>query len=416
MLPVLDRDVQRCRRVSRSATIASTRQYRYWSTTLRRSPCSSSSGSSRSIRRATHPAPRATGRRRAGGSARPARAPRAWSSGQATRVRHTPAAGISGARKVIYDFGMPKTPGSTRGRGRRPFAAMVLLALCAAPLASCASSSSNASTGEPVVLTTFTVLADIARNVAGEHLRWSRSPRSGAEIHGYEPTPGDIRKASDADLILDNGLNLELWFDQFVESSTCRTWSSATASRRWTSPRTRTPGKPNPHAWMSPENVQIYVDNMVDAFAELDPEHAAEFAANGEAYKAELQQVQDELVEGAWRRCRRTSARWSAARARSRISRATRGSPRSTSGRSTPSSRRRRSRSPTPSSSSKANARPRGVLRVDRVRQADAAGRRCHRRRVRRHAVRRLAVRGRRPGPDVPGPDPVRRRHDHRRR
>ena len=70
----------------------------------------------------------------------------------------------------------------------------------------------------PVVLTTFTAFADIAQMVAGEHLRVESITKVGAEIHGYEPTPRDIARATDADLILDNGLNLELWFEQFVES------------------------------------------------------------------------------------------------------------------------------------------------------------------------------------------------------
>lgn len=67
-----------------------------------------------------------------------------------------------------------------------------------------------------MVLTTFTVLADIAQNVAGEHLAVESITKAGAEIHGYEPTPGDIKKASKADLILDNGMNLEAWFAQFM--------------------------------------------------------------------------------------------------------------------------------------------------------------------------------------------------------
>src|SRR5690554_1134821 len=68
----------------------------------------------------------------------------------------------------------------------------------------------------PLVLTTFTVLADMAQVVAGEHLRVESLTKVGAEIHGYEPTPGDIRHASHADLILDNGLGLEAWFEQFI--------------------------------------------------------------------------------------------------------------------------------------------------------------------------------------------------------
>ena len=68
------------------------------------------------------------------------------------------------------------------------------------------------------VVTTFTVLADIAQNVAGETADVVSITKPGAEIHGYEPTPQDIVRASDADLILWNGLNLERWFEQFLSN------------------------------------------------------------------------------------------------------------------------------------------------------------------------------------------------------
>ena len=64
-------------------------------------------------------------------------------------------------------------------------------------------------------ITTFTVIADMARNVAGDVAVVESITKAGAEIHGYQPTPRDIIKAQDADLILWNGLNLELWFGQF---------------------------------------------------------------------------------------------------------------------------------------------------------------------------------------------------------
>src|SRR5699024_11787612 len=57
-------------------------------------------------------------------------------------------------------------------------------------------------------------------------------------------------------------------------------------------------GKPNPHAWMSPLNVQIYAENMAEAFAELDPDHAEDYSASAEDYGEQLQEVQDELVDG----------------------------------------------------------------------------------------------------------------------
>jgi manganese transport system substrate-binding protein len=181
------------------------------------------------------------------------------------------------------------------------------LALTGALLTGCAGSNgpgdgtgddAGAANGDaPVVLTTFTVLADIARNVAGEHLRVESITKVGAEIHGYEPTPRDVAKATEADLILDNGLNLELWFEQFADQADVPHAVVSEGVEVMDITGDAYAGLPNPHAWMSPENVQVYVDNMVTAFSDLDPGHAADFAANGEDYKARLQQVQDDLVD-----------------------------------------------------------------------------------------------------------------------
>jgi manganese transport system substrate-binding protein len=163
-------------------------------------------------------------------------------------------------------------------------------------LTGCGAANPSADDERPRVLTTFTVLADMARNVAGDHLEVDSITKVGAEIHGYEPTPGDIAKASEADLILDNGLNLEAWFDQFVEAADVPHVVVSDGVEVIDIAGDAYEGRPNPHAWMSPVNAQIYVQNMVDAFSDLDPDHAADFAANGEEYVAELQQIQDELV------------------------------------------------------------------------------------------------------------------------
>ncbi len=202
-------------------------------------------------------------------------------------------------------FGMPKflfrrakVAARTLARGTAAFraagaAAVVLLSLSVTACGGDASGSSDSD--KPVVLTTFTVLADVARNVAGDKLTVESITKAGAEIHGYEPTPGDIRKAAKADLILDNGLNLEAWFGQFVEGLDVPHAVVSDGVEVMSISEDSYQGKPNPHAWMSPVNVQIYVDNMVTAFSKLDPENAAVFEANGDAYKAELQGVQDEM-------------------------------------------------------------------------------------------------------------------------
>lgn len=173
----------------------------------------------------------------------------------------------------------------------------ILAALIALTLTSCGTTrASSSGKDRPVVLTTFTVLADIAGTVAGEHLEVESITKVGAEVHGYEPTPGDIKKASKADLILDNGLNLELWFEQFVQSVDVPHVVVSQGVEVIDITEDEYAGKPNPHAWMSPLNVKTYVDNMVKAFSDLDPDHADDYASNGTKYKAELQKIHDELT------------------------------------------------------------------------------------------------------------------------
>ena len=139
------------------------------------------------------------------------------------------------------------------------------------------------------VVTTFTVLADMAQQVAGDAAEVVSITKPGAEIHGYEPTPRDIVGAVDADLILWNGMNLELWFEQFI--SNLGDIPSATLTEG-VEPISigegEYEGKPNPHAWMGLDNALIYVDNIAAAFAEHDPDNAATYAANAESYKQEI--------------------------------------------------------------------------------------------------------------------------------
>jgi manganese/iron transport system substrate-binding protein len=138
-------------------------------------------------------------------------------------------------------------------------------------------------------ITTFTIIADMAKNVAGDAADVESITKPGAEIHEYQPTPGDIRRAQGAQLILANGLNLELWFAKFyqhlsgVPEVVVSTGITPTGI-------TEGPynGKPNPHAWMSPQNALIYVDNIRDAFSQYDPQNAAIYAKNAEAYKQKI--------------------------------------------------------------------------------------------------------------------------------
>ena len=144
----------------------------------------------------------------------------------------------------------------------------------------------------PRVVTTFTVLADMASNVAGDAAEVVSITKPGSEIHDYQPTPRDIGRSREADLVLRNGLNLELWFEQFL--SRLGDVPSATLSDGVEPiPIGEGPygGKPNPHAWMSPEAALVYVDNVRDALTGIAPESADVFAANAETYKGEIRGI-----------------------------------------------------------------------------------------------------------------------------
>jgi manganese transport system substrate-binding protein len=149
---------------------------------------------------------------------------------------------------------------------------------------------------QKVVLTTFTVLADMAQNVAGDKAVVRSIVKPGSEIHGYEPTPSDLVGAKDAALILDNGLNLERWAERF--------YNSVPKVQRVTLSEGVQPvnisedayqGKPNPHAWMSPQNALIYVENIRIALAELDPANAETYAANAASYSQQIQEIDQKL-------------------------------------------------------------------------------------------------------------------------
>lgn len=181
-------------------------------------------------------------------------------------------------------------------RGLRGVGTPSTLAIFAAVLVMGCSPTQHGDADRPVVLTTFTVLADIAANVGGDHLTVESITKPGAEIHGYEPTPGDIRKAAQADLILDNGLNLEAWFTQFVDGIDVPHVVVSDGIEPMDITADAYAGMPNPHAWMSPLNVGIYADNMAAAFAELDPHNAADYHANAATYRDQLEQVHGDLV------------------------------------------------------------------------------------------------------------------------
>ena len=148
------------------------------------------------------------------------------------------------------------------------------------------------------VVTTFTVIQDIAQNVAGNAATVESITKPGAEIHEYEPTPKDIVKAQSADLILWNGLNLERWFERFFQNIKDK---PAIVVTEGITPLSIYEGPykdaPNPHAWMSPSNALIYVENIKNALVKYDPQNADTYQKNAAAYAEKIKQLDKPLRE-----------------------------------------------------------------------------------------------------------------------
>lgn len=175
---------------------------------------------------------------------------------------------------------------------------LVLVAGFGLILASAGCDSQTAENDKPAfkVVTTFTVIADIARNVAGDAATVESITKPGAEIHDYQPTPRDVLRAKDANLILWNGLNLERWFERFLQD--VPDVPSVTVSEGvkplsiYEGPYD---GKPNPHAWMSTGNALVYVENIRKALAAHDPANVGVYARNAQAYAAKIAALRGDL-------------------------------------------------------------------------------------------------------------------------
>lgn len=146
------------------------------------------------------------------------------------------------------------------------------------------------------VVTTFTVIQDIAQNVAGDKATVESITKPGAEIHDYQPTPKDIVKAQKADLVLWNGMNLERWFERFFENVKGK---PAVVVTEGITPMPITEGEyknlPNPHAWMSTDNALIYIENIRATLVKYDPQNADTYNANAKAYAEKVKGIAEPL-------------------------------------------------------------------------------------------------------------------------
>ena len=166
-----------------------------------------------------------------------------------------------------------------------------------APLSAAHAQAAQPPKGKPFrVVTTFTVIQDIAQNVAGTAAVVESITKPGAEIHDYQPTPLDIVKAQAADLVIWNGMNLERWFEMFFQN--VKDVPSIVASDGvepmgiGEGPYS---GKPNPHAWMSPTNALTYVENIRKGLVKHDPANAETYNKNAADYSARIKAIDEPL-------------------------------------------------------------------------------------------------------------------------
>lgn len=146
------------------------------------------------------------------------------------------------------------------------------------------------------VLTSFTILADFARNVGGDRADIVSLVGPDGDVHVYSPTSADAQAVRRARLVIVNGLGLEGWLPRLVSASgggaTMVVASDGIVPRKVGADevlgRVHAAGSPDPHAWQSVANAAIYVADIRDAMIAADPADAVTYRANATIYLAKL--------------------------------------------------------------------------------------------------------------------------------
>lgn len=136
------------------------------------------------------------------------------------------------------------------------------------------------------VVTTFTILGDMVRNVGREDIVLTTLVGPDADAHVYEPTPADARALSRADLVVVNGLGFEGWIDRLVKASGYK--GPVAVASEGVAALTVEGNQPDPHAWQDVANGRLEVSNIARALAATDPAHADDYQRRARAYDREL--------------------------------------------------------------------------------------------------------------------------------
>ena len=147
--------------------------------------------------------------------------------------------------------------------------------------------------GEKIqVVTSFSILADLTHEIGGDRIALTNFVGADADAHVYEPTPDNAKALLKADLIITNGLGFEPWLERLM-ASTEPGAKRISASSGVLPLMLNEDGEPvpDPHAWQSLGNAEIYVRNIAEALSEVDPAHAKEYATRRDAYLARLHEL-----------------------------------------------------------------------------------------------------------------------------
>jgi len=162
-------------------------------------------------------------------------------------------------------------------------------------LSSCKTSNISKESNKKVILTSFTILEDMVRNIAGDKFKVESITKTGMEVHGYQTTPSDLIRGSKAILFVENGFGLELWSEKFISNLDVQRISISDYLKPIFISEDAYKGKPNPHAWISPKRGKKYVDIVTRELSTLHPEQSKVFKQNAKAYKNKLSKIDEDF-------------------------------------------------------------------------------------------------------------------------
>lgn len=183
--------------------------------------------------------------------------------------------------------------GSESRQRRASLMLLALLAIWATAACGGGDDDGGATTGTGVkVVATTTQIGALTREVAGAEVELTVLLSAGADAHDYEPSPKAVAQIKDADVVLVNGIGLDAWLNDVISGAGAdRVVAVTDGITIREAEMEHGDGEGDPHVWHDPENVKVMVDNIATALSQADPENAATFQANSDAYKARLDAV-----------------------------------------------------------------------------------------------------------------------------